>query len=216
MSPTRVLLVDDHVLFREGLGWILSSQPDMEVVGEAGDGLEALVKTRALKPDLVLMDIQMPGMDGLEATQLIKKEFPDITVVMLTVRGDDEQLFTAIKLGAQGFLLKDIRSREMLEMLHSALRGEAALSPALAGRVLDEFRRLSQHAVLDGEDDLSLTQREGEVLGQIARGASDKEIAAALSLSLHTVKTHVRNILAKLQVSSRREAARLARQKGLL
>jgi DNA-binding NarL/FixJ family response regulator len=216
MSPTRVLLVDDHVLFREGLGWILASQPDMEVVGEAGDGLEALVKTRALKPDLVLMDIQMPGMDGLEATQLIKKEFPDITVVMLTVRGDDEQLFTAIKLGAQGFLLKDIRSREMLEMLHSALRGEAALSPALAGRVLDEFRRLSQHAVLDGEDDLSLTQREGEVLGQIAHGASDKEIAAALSLSLHTVKTHVRNILAKLQVSSRREAARLARQKGLL
>lgn len=216
-SRTRVLLVDDHALFREGLGMIISSQPDMEVVGEANDGLEAIVKATDLKPDLVLMDIQMPGCDGLEATRQIKSKLPQTVVVMLTVRSDEERLFEAIKNGAQGYLLKNMHSQELVAMLRRALVGDAAISPLLAGRMLEEFRRLSRlkQPAASGEQ-MELSQREQEILGQVALGMTDKEIAAALSLSVHTVKTHLRNILAKLQVTGRKEAARLAKEKGLV
>jgi DNA-binding NarL/FixJ family response regulator len=217
MDTIRVFLADDHDLFREGLAGIIASQADMEVVGEASDGLEAIVKALELTPDLILMDIQMPGCDGLEATKKIKKELPETTIVVLTVRDEDEKLFEAIKNGAQGYLLKTIRSREMLEMLRGAMQGEAAISPNLAGRMLEEFRRLSKLAPVDLDEEIvSLTQREQEVLSLVATGASDKEIAEKLYISLHTVKSHMRNILSKLQVNSRREAARLAKQKGLL
>ncbi len=216
MTHTRVLLADDHALFREGLSGIIASQADMEVVGEAGDGLEALVKAQQLKPDLVLMDIQMPGMDGLEATSKIKQALPGTTIVILTVRDDDQKLFEAIKNGAQGYLLKSIHSREMLEMLRGALRGEAAISPLLAGRMLEEFRRLAaQRAQAPCEEDL-LTPRELEVLARVAQGMSDKEIASELSLSLHTIKSHLRNILTKLQVNNRRQAVQSARERGLV
>lgn len=218
MSRIRILLVDDHDLFREGLAGILSAQPDMLVVGEAADGLEAMIKARELKPDLILIDIQMPVCDGLEATQKIKQELPEIKVVMLTVRDEDEKLFEAIRYGAQGYLLKSIRSNELLEGIRGAMRGEAAISPALAGRMLEEFRRLSQFKPREAvpDDFVALTLREKEVLSQVALGRSDKEIAAQLSISLHTVKSHLRNILAKLQVNTRREAAWLAKNKGLL
>jgi DNA-binding NarL/FixJ family response regulator len=217
MSPIRVLLVDDHVLFREGLAGIIASQSNMEVIGEASDGLEAIVKAEELKPNLILMDIQMPGIDGLEATRQIKLKLPDTIVVMLTVRDDEEKLFEAIKNGAQGYLLKNIRSRELLEMLHGALRGEPAISPHLAGKMLEEFRRLSRVVPPELEDESRLlTVREQEVLSLVAQGMADKEIAEALSISMHTVKTHLRNILSKLQVTSRHEAARLAKHKGLV
>jgi DNA-binding NarL/FixJ family response regulator len=217
MSRIRMLLVDDHILFREGLAGIIALQPDMEVIGEASDGLEAIVKAEELKPDLVLMDIKMPGVDGLEATRQVKLKLPDTRVVMLTVRDDDEQLFEAIKNGAQGYLLKNIRSRELLEMLRGAMQDEAAISPHLAGRMLEEFRRLSRAAPPDLEEEQhQLTQREQEVLSLVAQGMADKEIAEALSISMHTVKTHLRNILSKLQVTSRHEAARLAKHKGLV
>jgi DNA-binding NarL/FixJ family response regulator len=218
MTRFRILLADDHDLFREGLAGILSTQPDMQVVGEAGDGLEAIVKAGELKPDLILMDIQMPGCDGLEATQKIKRELPSTVIVMLTVRDEEEKLFEAIKNGAQGYLLKNIRSKELLEGLRGVMRGEAAISPILAGNMLEEFRRLSQQAPREAiPDEMALlTLREKDVLSQVAQGRSDKEIADHLSISLHTVKSHLRNILAKLQVNSRREAAWLARNKGLL
>jgi len=216
VAKHRVLLVDDHALFREGLAGIIGSQPDMEVVGEANDGLEAVIMAQDLKPELVLMDVQMPTMDGLTATRQIKDRLPETIIVVLTVRDDDEKLLQALKNGAQGYLLKDIRSHDMLEMVRGALRGEAALSPALAGRMLAEFRRLSKHDHSGLDDDTSLTEREQQVLTEVARGASDKEVADALTISLNTVKTHMRNILAKLQVTSRREAARVARNKGLL
>ena len=217
MKRIRVLLADDHDLFREGLAGIIASQPDMEMVGEANDGLEAIVKASELAPDQILMDIQMPGCDGLEATRQIKKDLPKTIIVMLTVRDEEEKLFEAIKNGAQGYLLKNIRSRDMLEMLRGAFKGEAAITPSLAGRMLEEFRRLSQIAPLPAEEELfSLTKREQEVLTLVAKGGTDKEIAKALVISLNTVKSHVRNILAKLQVNSRREAARVAKYKGLM
>ena len=216
MKRIRVLLVDDHDLFREGLAGIISAQPDMQVTGEANDGLEAFVKAQELKPDLILMDVQMPGLDGLEAARQIKQILPETIVVMLTVRDDDEKLFEALKNGAQGYLLKDIRSQSMLEMLRGAVRGEAALSPNMAGRVLSEFRRLSKGGLPEKEDDGGLTEREQQVLLQASKGATDKEIAAALNISLNTVKTHMRNILAKLHVRTRREATRAAQAKGIL
>lgn len=212
MDRIRVLLTDDHALFREGLVGILASQPDFKVVGEASDGLEAIVKARELAPDLVLMDIGMPGCDGLEAARQIKQELPAVTIVMLTVTGEEDKLFEAVKNGAQGYLLKNIHAHDMLALLRGAVRGEAAISPALAGRMLEEFRRLSRSAsnVSDAES-ATLTHREQEVLSLVAEGAIDKEIAEALHLSLNTVKSHMRNILAKLHVSNRREAARYAR-----
>ena len=217
MKKTRVLLADDHSLFREGLATILDSQPDFEVVGEAGDGLEVIVKAQELKPDLILMDIAMPGCDGLEATQQIKAELPQTTIVVLTVQDENEKLFEAIKSGAQGYILKSIRSNQLVEMLRGAMRGEAAITPNLGGRMLEEFRRLSQQARhAPDEETIILTQREQEVLSLVAEGATDKEIAQALSLSIHTVKSHMRNILSKLHLSHRHEAAVYALREGLI
>lgn len=216
---TRILLVDDHNLLREGLAGIINSQPDMQIVGQAADGLEAVVKARSLKPDLILMDIQMPGCEGLEATRLIKADLPETVIIILTVRDDSEKLFEAIRSGAQGYLLKNIASVDMLDMLRGAIRGEAAISPSLAAKMLVEFRRLSQNPlpVQQGiEASCDLTQREVEVLSLVAQGRSDKEISERLSISLYTVKSHLRSILSKLQVSNRRQAAREAKRSGLV
>jgi DNA-binding NarL/FixJ family response regulator len=217
MKPTRVILADDHILFREGLAGIINSQPDMQVVGEANDGLEAIVIAEELQPDLILMDIQMPGCDGIEATRKIKQAIPKCTIVMLTVRDDEEKLFEAIKCGAQGYLLKTIRARQMIEMIRGALQGEAAITPHLAGQMLEEFRRLIRAIPSDTEfEELALTQREHDVLALVSQGFTDKEISVKLSISINTVKSHLRNILSKLQVTSRHEAARMAKQKGLI
>ena len=218
MQKVRVLLADDHSLFREGLGNILNAQPDFEVIGEAEDGLEVIVKAQELNPDLILMDITMPGCDGLEATQKIKTALPNVTIVVLTVRDENEKLFDAIKYGAQGYILKSVRSPQLVAMLRAAVRGEAAITPSLGGRMLEEFRRLSRqnHRGLQDDEIIALTQREQDVLIQVAEGSSDKEIADILSLSVHTVKTHMRNILAKLHLSQRYEAALYAVREGLI
>ena len=211
MSPIRVLLADDHQLFREGIASILSAQPDCEVVGEAGDGLEVLVKARAIMPGLPVggaeartMDIGMPGCDGVEATYRIKQELEETIIVILTVRNEDEKLFDAIKAGAQGYLVKTIHSDELLSLLRSAVRGEAAITPEIGGRMLEEFRRLSSGPNRkSGDEATALTSREQDVLGLIACGATDREIGERLTISIHTVKSHVRNILAKLHLSRR-------------
>ena len=216
MANIRVLLVDDHALFREGLGMIIASQSDMIIVGEASDGMEGVIKAIELKPDLILMDIQMPDMDGIEATKRIKQAVPSATIVMLTVRDDEEKLFEAIKNGAQGYLLKKMNSTELLSMTRRALAGEVAIPARLAGQMLEEFRRLSRIEPQEEENLAQLSPRELEVLKLVALGKADKEIAQLLSLSLNTIKTHLRNILSKLQVSSRKEATRLAKDKGIL
>jgi DNA-binding NarL/FixJ family response regulator len=217
MSPTRVILVDDHQLFREGLATILNAQPDFEVIGSAGDGLEAQIKARKLKPDLILMDVIMPGCDGLEATQRIKKELPEVTIVMLTVRDEDDKLFQSIRNGAQGYLLKSMPSKGVLALLRGAVRGEAAITPALGARMLEEFRRVSQNAShATYQENETLTAREQEVLSLVATGATNMEIADRLNISIHTVKTHMRKILAKLHRDRRYEAASYALREGLI
>ena len=217
MPKIRVLLVDDHHLFREGLANILTSQPDFEVVGEASDGLEAMIKANKLSPDLILMDVTMPVCDGMEATQLIKKDLPDVTIVMLTVSDDNEKVFEAIRNGAQGYLLKSINSREMLASVRGAVRGEAAITRTIAGRMLSEFRRVSNRAVdIPTKDSVSLTMREQEVLGLVAEGATNKEIAKSLNVSIHTVKSHMRKILSKLHLEKRQEAVLYAKREGLI
>ena len=217
MTKLRVLLADDHQLFREGLANILNVQPDFEVVGEAGDGLEVTIMAEKLVPDMILMDIGMPGCDGVEATKEIKEKMPDVTIVMLTVQAEDEKLFEAIRNGAQGYLLKSIRSQELMSMLRAAARGEAAINPALGGRMLEEFRRLSQRPPRVPEEEIvALTHREQEVLSLVATGATDQEVAQSLVISIHTVKSHMRNILAKLQLGHRHEAAQFALREGLI
>jgi DNA-binding NarL/FixJ family response regulator len=220
MSKYRVLLVDDHSLFRDGLANILNNQPDFEVVGEANDGLEAVVMARKLKPNLILMDVSMPGCDGLEATSRIKRELPDVVIVMLTVRDEDENLFQAIRNGAQGYLLKSIRSRDMVEMARGAMRGETAITPSLGSRMLEEFRRMSRQMSDENEDTWkkteALTAREQEILGMVAAGATNQEIAEKLSVSIHTVKSHLRKVLAKLHQGRRHEAAYYALREGLI
>jgi DNA-binding NarL/FixJ family response regulator len=215
MTRTRLVLADDHDLFREGLASLIDAQPDMEVVGQAGDGLEALTLARDLHPDLIAMDINMPICDGLEATRLIRAEWPEACILILTVHDEDEKLFEAIKAGASGYMLKNVGSADFLRGVRSLLAGEAVLPPKLAAHLISEFARLAVRPVPEPPSDIhDLTPRERETLNLIAGGATDKEIAAQLTLSLHTVKSHVRSILAKLHAANRRQAARLAGREG--
>jgi len=185
-------------------------------VGEAGDGREALEKARELMPDLILMDIHMPGWDGLKATRLIKGEMPYVKIVMLTISDDDKDLFEAIKQGAQGYLLKNIEPEELFEMLRGVYRGEAPISGLTAARILDEFTRLAQKEDYDAISEDSLTLREKEVLRLVAKGATNKEIASQLFIAENTVKNHLRNILAKLHLQNRVQAAAYALREGLI
>lgn len=216
MEKRKTLIADDHALFREGFVGLVNAQDDLLVVGEAGDGLEALEKTRALQPELVLMDINMPNYDGLDAALAIKQEMPQVKVVMLTMLSDDEHLFSAIKGGAEGYLLKSISAREMLESIRAVFRGEVALSPSMATRIVREFAREKQTVAPGASSQETVSVRELDVLRLVAGGASNKEIATALSVSEHTVKAHIRNILDKLHVQNRSEAAAYVLRKGLL
>ncbi len=210
----KVLLVDDHALVRNGIASLLMAN-NIDVVGEASDGLEALEKARQLKPDIILMDIKMPRCNGLEATRLIKAEMPEIKIIILTVSDDDEDLFEAIKSGAEGYLLKNIRAEEFLALLAGVVRNEAAISPLLATKIIEEFARQTKGAEPPPSESV-LTERETDVLRLVTTGALNKEIAATLNITDNTVKYHLRNIMEKLHLRNRAQVAAYAVSKGII
>lgn len=218
MKKYRIIIADDHALFRDGLASLINAQPDMEIVGLAEDGLEVFAIAREIKPDLIIMDVNMPISNGLEATRLIKKELPEISILILTVYEEEEKLFEAVKVGAVGYMLKNSDSDHFLEGVRSALNGEAVLPPSLARQLLKEFATLSSQLKPSPTEETIpiLTVREKEVLELIVSGATNQEISDELTISIYTTKSHVRNILSKLQVVSRHQAAKVALRDKLL
>jgi len=217
MPPIRILLVDDQTMFREGLRVILSVQPDVEVVGEAANGEEALHLALKLKPQVILMDLRMPVMDGVEATRRLHTRLPESRVIMLTTFDDDEAVFEGLRAGASGYLLKDAPSEKLLEAIRAAARGESFLQPSVAAKVVAEFARLSELAPRRAQSlPDPLTERELEVLGVVASGASNKEIAEQLFIAEGTVKNHLTNILNKLDARDRAQAVLKAKELGLI
>ncbi len=206
--PIRILIVDDHDVVRQGLRMFLKPDRELEVVGEAANGAEAVQLARQLKPDVVLMDLLMPVMDGVTATAAIRKELPTVQVLALTSVLEDQAVVGAIRAGAIGYLLKDTRAADLRRAIKAAAEGQVQLSPEAAARMMREVRTPEAHT--------ALTERELEVLRFLAHGASNKQIAQALKISDETVKTHVSNVLAKLNVSSRTQAALYAQQMGLI
>jgi len=210
----KVLIADDHKLFRQGLKSLMRTRDDMvEVVGEAASGREAIQLAGELRPDVILMDIYMPDGDGLQVTREIKKQFPDINVVMLTSSEDDEHLYEAVQLGASGYLLKSLDANELFDLLSGVMHGEAAMTRAMASRLLKSVAKQSAN-VERGEE--ALSDREIDVLRLVAQGASNPQIADELCISINTVKSHLKNILSKLQLSNRTQAATYAVQSGLV
>ena len=216
MNPIRTIVVDDHVILRDGLVRILAAEPDFEIVGEAGSVAGALEAVRANGPDLVLLDYGLPDGTGLEATRIIKAEFPETYVVLLTVHEQDDLLFEAVRSGASGYLLKNISANELVAKLRGLSQGDAALSADQSKRILSEFARTASPKPAEQEDAISLTDRELEVLCLIVLGDSNMEIALALNISIYTVKNHVHNTLEKLEVNNRREAADVAVKRRLV
>lgn len=212
---TRILLADDHPLFREGVAALLIAR-GFQVVGEAGDGLEALELARKMQPDLILMDIHMPRLDGLAATRLISAELHDTRIVMLTISDEDGDLFEAIKSGARGYLLKNTDTQAFFELLNAAAAGEAPISRKLAGKLLDEFARQARTPRAGTAAVEALSEREIEILRLVSEGLTNRAIAARLNLSENTVKYHLKNVLQKLHLRNRSQAVAYAMQTGLL
>ena len=217
MSAVRVLVVDDQALFREALVTLLGARPEVEVVGEAGDGHQALERAAALQPDVVLMDLHMPVLDGIAATRRLRVEQPGVRVLALTTFDDDEDVFAALRAGALGYLLKDVSSDRLVEAVLSAARGESVLQPSVAAKVVARFAQLDD-APRSRPQPLvvPLSDRELDVLRLLADGRSNREIAAALFLAEGTVKNHVTNVLGKLGARDRTQAALRARALDLL
>lgn len=215
-TPIRLLVVDDHNLFRQGLIRILGDYPQLQIVGQAANGQDALALVGQLLPDVVLMDVNMPVLSGPDAVRQMRARFPSVPVVMLTVSERDEDLFDAIRAGARGYLLKNVGAAELLDALQRVHAGEAILAPTMAVRLLDEFRSLAENAPKEAAPVDDLSERELDVLRLVAQGLSNKEIADSLGLSEHTVKTHLANILEKLHLRSRAHAAAYAVQAGLV
>ena len=212
MSTIRVMIVDDHTVVRDGVATMLGRQDDITVVGEASNGREAVGIAKSLRPDVILMDLRMPEMDGVEAMRHIREDDKDVKFIVLTTFDTDEYIFHAIEVGAKGFLLKDASREELFEAVRAVHRGESLVQPGVAARLLDRFAELSRPAPVAP----LLSARELEVVQLMSTGAANKEIAASLSISESTVKTHVANIFQKLDVNDRTGAVTTALQKGII
>ena len=215
--PIRVLLVDDQPLFRRAIATLIDEQPDMTVVGEAANGLDGVEQAHVLDPDVVVMDVEMPVMDGVRAVALLQEQAPRAKVVMLTVSDSEDSLFDALRNGADGYLLKDLRPDQLYDMLRAVMRDESPISPAIASRLLDQLRghdavRLAPSEHPDGP---ALTRREIEILQLVADGLSNKEIGTELTITEGTVKNHVHNALEKLHLENRIQAAAYVVRHGL-
>lgn len=211
IKTIRVLIADDHPIIRDSLRALIATEPDLELVGEAVDGEEAVKKTNYLKPDVILMDLVMPVKDGLQAISEIKRMHPEVSILVLTSFSDEDKVFPAIRAGALGYLLKDSSPQELLKAIHDVYRGEASLHPSIALQLIREINRPSDLPPVDNP----LSERELEVLKLVAQGLTNQEIATRLVLSEWTVRTHVRNILGKLHLANRTQAALFALREGL-
>ncbi len=213
----RIVIADDQMLFREGLRTLLSTRPDLEIVGEASDGEEAVALVETLRPAVVLMDLRMPRLDGIQATARIRERWPSVAILVLTTFDDDANLFGALRAGADGYLLKDVALETLVAAIHAAARGESFLQTTVTGRVVAAFTRLMEAGGPKAEAlVVPLSRREREILALLGDGASNKEIADRLSLAEGTVKNHVTNILTKLDVRDRTQAAIRGRQLGIV
>ena len=217
MEPIRVMIVDDHALFRRGLMMVLESEEGIELVAEAEDGEEAVARAEELMPDVILMDVRMPRVSGIEATRQIAEVLPAARILMLTVSDEEEDLYEAIKAGANGYLLKEISIEEVADAIRAVVQGQSLISPSMASKLLTEFNTLAKRAEERQQVPAPrLTERELEVLKLVAQGMSNREIAEDLFISENTVKNHVRNILEKLHLHSRMEAVVYAVREKLL
>lgn len=216
MSKLRIFLIDDHNLFRSGVKALLARQPDFEVVGEAADGLEGLKRAREMKPDVVLLDLNMPGIAGREAVQMLVEELPQTQVLMLTVSEDAEDLIDTLKSGARGYLLKNIDADFLVDAIRRAARGEAVMSPQMTSKLVQGLQHGAREMNPEAADKDRISPREREILMLLARGASNKEMARELKLAESTVKIHVQNILRKLNLTSRVQAAVYAVEHGIV
>jgi len=213
----RVLIVDDHALFRRGLQMVLKQEPDIDVIGEAADGHEAVDKAQELMPDVVLMDVRMPGQSGIKATEQIRDLLPHAKILMLTISDEEADLYNAIKAGASGYLLKEISIEEVADAVRSVWQGQSRISPSMASKLLAEFAAMSKRATERQQLPAPrLTDREMEVLRLVAQGMNNRDIARELFISENTVKNHIRNILEKLHLHSRMEAVVYAVREKLL
>jgi len=219
-DPIRVLIADDHAFFRRGLEVVLQGEAGLELVGQASDGVEAVKLAGEVVPDVVLMDIRMPKMNGIEAARQMKEVAPSAKIVILTISDEDDDLFEAIRAGASGYLLKDIPLDELADSVRAVHGGQSLINPSMAGKLLTEFATLARR---DAEEEPAkhapapkLTEREMEVLRLVARGMNNRDIARELFISENTVKNHVRNILEKLQIHSRMEAVMIAVREKLI
>lgn len=209
-----VLIADDHEIFRRGLISVLSREENIQLVGQASDGREAIEKTEKLKPDVILMDIFMPVCSGLDATCVLQQRLPETKVLMLTISENEEDLFAAIRAGAMGYVLKGVGRQELVAAVNSVARGEAIVSPFMAAKLLREFKEIAVDRGREGK--FGITEREKEVLRLVGQGYSNKEIAAKLFISETTAKAHLKKILEKLQLKNRSQVAAYAAEKGLL
>ena len=218
MDTVKVLVVDDHALFRRGIATVLANQENLEIVGEAVDGLEAIKKAEETAPDVIVMDLNMPCCSGLEATQALQAKMPQVNILVLTVSDSEADLFAAIKFGATGYLLKNTEPEELVQAIFHIAQGGVIISPVMAAKLLAEFKDLETGAERKPaqEAESNLSPREDEVLRLVAQGATNKEIADSLFISENTVKTHLRNIMDKLHLANRSQAAAYAVKKGLV